>query len=86
MKGCLIVLGIALLGMSACNVLTLGGSQDAVVGGLAIAFITGLIGVAMLVAGARRHGVAPTRKCPHCAETILAAANVCRYCNRDVPS
>lgn len=24
--------------------------------------------------------------CPHCAEQILASANVCRYCGRDVGS
>ena len=26
----------------------------------------------------------PLRKCPHCAEKILAEAKVCRYCHRDV--
>jgi hypothetical protein len=27
----------------------------------------------------------PRRKCPFCAEMILAEARVCRYCQRDVP-
>lgn len=26
------------------------------------------------------------RQCPYCAETILAAAKICRFCNRDVSS
>jgi hypothetical protein len=26
------------------------------------------------------------RPCPHCAESILAAAVVCRFCGRDVPA
>lgn len=38
--------------------------------------------------GAASQGAAPpagdTRDCPWCAETIKAAARVCRFCNRDV--
>jgi uncharacterized membrane protein len=35
---------------------------------------------------AQKAAAAPgdTRDCPYCAETIKAAAKVCRFCNRDV--
>ena len=30
--------------------------------------------------------VGPTRTCPHCAETIKAAAKICRFCGRELPA
>jgi hypothetical protein len=37
-------------------------------------------------AGAPDADNSPTRVCPFCAETIKAAAKVCRYCSRDLPA
>jgi len=34
--------------------------------------------------GAQRAPARAERQCPYCAETILAAAKICRFCNRDV--
>lgn len=35
---------------------------------------------------ARKGSPRAERQCPYCAETILAAAKICRFCNRDVSS
>jgi hypothetical protein len=45
--------------------------------------------VVLLVSAARKKDAAAApaderRKCPHCAEWIMADAKVCRFCGRDV--
>jgi uncharacterized membrane protein YdbT with pleckstrin-like domain len=37
-----------------------------------------------LPVGSRQASARAERQCPYCAETILAAAKICRFCNRDV--
>jgi len=37
-----------------------------------------------LPVGSRQVSARAERQCPYCAETILAAAKICRFCNRDV--
>jgi uncharacterized membrane protein YdbT with pleckstrin-like domain len=34
--------------------------------------------------GSRQPEARAERQCPYCAETILAAAKICRFCNRDI--
>jgi hypothetical protein len=42
-------------------------------------------GAAMLNAASRRASLG-MKACPFCAERIQAAAIVCRFCNRDLPT
>lgn len=46
-----------------------------------LAFLLGFVGFLIVLCFPR---VEPVRKCPHCAETILQAARVCRFCARAV--
>jgi hypothetical protein len=39
--------------------------------------------VALIIWLVKRSG-SDVKKCPHCAETIKAAAKVCRFCGREV--
>lgn len=58
--------------------------------GFFFSFIAFIILVSIPVIN-RRSGIVPTvdndqvKVCPYCAETIKAAAVVCRFCGRDVP-
>ena len=51
-----------------------------------------IVGVVLFGFGSLRPSSIPnsppknTRKCPHCAEMVQEDANVCRYCQRDLPS
>jgi DNA-directed RNA polymerase subunit RPC12/RpoP len=45
--------------------------------GLLVSWIVSLI-AATILDNRQPHG--PTTRCPECAETILAAANVCKHC------
>ena len=62
---------------------SLGRSDYFIIGGLLVAVLFGLSILAFIVVFIRRDTQA-MRKCPHCAETIKAAAVVCRFCNRPV--
>jgi hypothetical protein len=44
----------------------------------------GWIIVGLLPADTENVSTSPRRPCPHCAEMIQPAANICRYCQRDV--
>ena len=73
-----IVLG-ALIGVAAAQ-----RKGFSVVGGIIGGMLLGPLAVLMFaVSGVG--GKPTTRKCPHCAEWVQAAAKVCKHCHRDIP-
>lgn len=64
-------------------------NPTAALGGGVIAIVFLLIGVPLLIYGAKGKKLdddaARTRKCPSCAEYVRPDAKVCRYCQRDLP-
>jgi hypothetical protein len=59
-----------------------------VISGVLVVVGVMLIGFGTLKSGATGQSSVSEdqRVCPYCAETVKAAAIVCRYCNRDLPS
>ena len=58
-------------------------------GGCTLGCLLGPLGwlILALLPSRVEHGIPPSeaRRCPYCAETIRAAATVCRFCGRDLP-
>jgi len=56
------------------------------IGTVEIVVLLLLVAVIVFIIWLVRRLVSPggTKACPHCAETIKAAARVCRFCGRDM--
>ena len=88
-----LLLGIIFCFFGACNSLQALGDRNATaaVGGAMIGLLFFIIGIPMIIKGARlqrpKKLAEPTsdlRECPHCAEKIQSKAKICRFCGRDV--
>ena len=91
MKALAIVFGVVLCFFAACNGLQafVEPRPHRALGGAVIALFFLVGGVLSIVLGAKSRrsdeDSARTRICPFCAERILPAAKVCRFCQRELP-
>ena len=84
------IIFVSFMGALVCSAIGygIGATRNRAAQGAWLGLLLGPIGIIIILVLTPLPEVAhvdPQRKCPYCAEMILAEAKVCRYCQREVP-